>query len=130
MSTWNIDETYRTSLARLYNLKSEEVETSRKRRDRLYIIAEILVIAKDGSLKTQIMYRANLSFAQLNEYLNFLLKMELLKVNTENGKTIYKTTPKGVKYLENYEEISNLLRKGEGNAFKTNSPIFWLKRTP
>ncbi len=106
------------------------METSRKRRDRLYIIAEILVIAKDGSLKTQIMYRANLSFAQLNEYLSFLLKRELLKRNTENGKTFYKTTSKGVKYLENYEEISNLLRKGEENPVKANSPIFWLKRTP
>jgi len=81
-------------------LENKSVETSRKRRDRLYIIAEILVIAKDGSLKTQIMYRANLSFAQLNEYLNFLLKRELIKVNTENRKTLYKTTSKGVKYLE------------------------------
>ena len=111
-------------------MENELVETPRKRRDRLYIIAEILVIAKDGSLKTQIMYRANLSFAQLNEYLNFLLKRELLKVNAENKKTFYKTTSKGVKYLENYEEISNLLRKGKGNPVKANSPIFWLRRTP
>ncbi|MBE0513306.1 hypothetical protein IBX38_09680 [Candidatus Bathyarchaeota archaeon] len=110
-------------------MENESVETPRKRRDRLYIIAEILAIAKDGSLKTQIMYRANLSFAQLNEYLNFLLKRELLKVNTENRKTLYKTTSKGVKYLENYEEISNLLRRGGGNPVRANSPIFWLKRT-
>ena len=109
-------------------MENESVETTRKRRDRLYIIAEILVTAKDGSLKTQIMYRANLSFAQLNEYLNFLLKRELLKVNAENKKTFYKTTSKGVKYLENYEEISSLLRKG--NPVKANSPIFWLRRTP
>ena len=110
-------------------MENESVETTRKRRDRLYIIAEILAIAKDGSLKTQIMYRANLSFAQLNEYLNFLIKRELLKVNSDNKKTFYKTTSKGVKYLENYEEISNLLRKGKGNPVKANSPIFWLKRT-
>ncbi len=106
------------------------VETSRKRRDRLYIIAEILAIAKDGSLKTQIMYRANLSFAQLNEYLNFLLKRELVKVGKENARTIYRTTSKGVKYLENYEEISNLLRKGKENPSKANPPIFWLKGPP
>ena len=78
-------------------------------RDRLYIVAEILVVAKDGSLKTQIMYRANLSFAQLNEYLSFLLKIGLLKKLTKDGKTIFKITPKGIKYLENYEEISKLL---------------------
>lgn len=107
-------------------MKDETEKDTRKRRDRLYIIAEILSIARDTSLKTQIMYRANLSFAQLNEYLNFLLKMELLKCNTEEGKTTYKTTPKGIEYLQNYEEISNLLRKGGGNP--VNSQIFWLKR--
>jgi predicted transcriptional regulator len=110
-------------------LVNESVGTSRKRRDRFFIIADILAIAKGGSLKTRIMYGANLSFAQLNEYLNFLIKRELLKVNSDNKKTFYKTTSKGVKYLENYEEISNLLNKGKGNPVKTNTPIFWLKRT-
>ena len=108
-------------------MENESVETVRKRRDRLYIIAEILAIAKDGSLKTQIMYRANLSFAQLNEYLNFLIKKDLLKVNTDEKKTFYKTTSKGIKYLENYEEISHLLRRG--SIVKANSPLFWLDRT-
>jgi len=109
-------------------LKIELPDTSRKRRDRLYIIAEILNVAKDGCLKTQIMYRANLSFAQLNEYLSFLLQMKLLAILTENEKTVYKITPKGIKYLQNYEEITNLLRKEEECGAKSNSPIFWLKR--
>ena len=111
-------------------MKNEQPENTRKRRDRLYIISEILTIAKDGSLKTQIMYRANLSFAQLNEYLSFLLKIKLLKVLTENERTIYKTTIKGIKYLQNYEKITDLLRKEEENPAKINSPVFWLKRTP
>ena len=111
-------------------MKNELEETPRKRRDRLYIISEILTIAKDGSLKTQIMYRANLSFAQLNEYLSFLLKIKLLKVVKQNERTIYKTTAKGVKYLLNYEKITDLLRKEEENPAKINSPVFWLKRTP
>ena len=55
---------------------------------------------------------------------------KLLKRNTENGKTIYKTTAKGFKYLQNYERISSLLRTGEGNPVKTDSPMFWLKWTP
>lgn len=85
------------------------MENGHKRRNRLYIIAEILTIAKEGSLKTQIMYRANLSFAQLNEYLSFLTKIFLLKIHNENGKNIYRTTAKGGKYLEKYEDIANLL---------------------
>ena len=58
----------------------------RKRRDRLFIMAEILEIARNGCLKTQIMYRANLSFAQLNEYLGFLLEVELLKQTMRVGR--------------------------------------------
>ena len=89
------------------------MEIDRKRRDRLYIIAEILNIAKGGSLKTQIMYRANLSFAQLNEYLNFLIKMEFLEITKENRKNTYVTTNKGDRYLEKYKDLANLLGENE-----------------
>ena len=89
------------------------MEIDRKRRDRLYIIAEILNIAKGGSLKTQIMYRANLSFAQLNEYLNFLIKMEFLEITKENRKNTYVTTEKGDRYLEKYKDLANLLGENE-----------------
>jgi len=85
----------------------------RKRRDRLYILAEILNIAKGGSLKTQIMYRANLSFAQLNEYLNFLTKMEFLEIQNENRKDNYVTTSKGDRYLEKYADLAYLLGENE-----------------
>jgi len=91
------------------------LETKHKRRDRLYIMAEILTIAKDGCLKTQIMYRANLSFAQLNEYLSFLTKLCLLKVQNENRKNTYRTTAKGDKYLKKYEDIADLLGTNEEN---------------
>jgi predicted transcriptional regulator len=108
--TSTIDITYRKKLERLSNLEKE-----RKRRDRLYIISEILTIAKGGCLKTQIMYRANLSFAQLNEYLSFLIKMDLLKVKTENRRNTYRTTAKGEKYLEKYRDLANLLGSNERN---------------
>ncbi len=87
----------------------------RKRRDRLFILAEILNIAKGGSLKTQIMYRANLSFAQLNEYLNFLTKMEFLEIQNENRKDNYVTTSKGDRYLEKYTDLANLLGEIEAD---------------
>ena len=80
-----------------------------KRRDKLSIIAEILKISKEGTLKTQIMYRANLSFAQLNEYLSFLTKIRLLRIQNENGKRTFITTIKGNEYLDKYKGISNLL---------------------
>ena len=89
------------------------MENDHKRRDRLFIIAEILRIAQDGCLKTQIMYRANLSFAQLNEYLSYLIKMDLLKVQYQNKKKIYLTTINGEKYLEKYGDIAVILGNEE-----------------
>ena len=72
-------------------------------------MAEIMEIAKGSQLKTRIMYRANLSFSQLNEYLSFLTKMGFLKVNVIDGQKFYKTTAKGNCYIENYMEMSTLL---------------------
>jgi predicted transcriptional regulator len=86
---------------------------SQKRRDKLYIIAEILEIAKDGTLKTQIMYRANLSFTQLNDYLGFMLKIYLLGRSRENEKEIYRATQKGLDFLQRYHEINVLLKTEE-----------------
>jgi predicted transcriptional regulator len=82
---------------------------SSKRRDKLSIIAEILEIAKDGTLKTQIMYRANLSFAQLNEYLKFMLKIHLLNKFVDNGKDIYAATQKGLEFLQRHGDLTGLL---------------------
>lgn len=89
------------------------MEIDRKRRDRLYIISEILNIAKGGSLKTQIMYGANLSFAQLNEYLSFLTKIGLLEIKKENRKNTYLTSNKGDRYLEKHRDLAKLLNENE-----------------
>jgi len=93
-----------------------------KRRDKLYIIAEILEIAKDGTLKTQIMYRANLSFTQLNDYLSFMLKLNLLNKSLVNDKEIYKATDKGLDFLQRYREITELL-KTENEHYKNNVKV-------
>jgi predicted transcriptional regulator len=92
-------------------LNSWLAETSSKRRDKLCIIAEILEIAKDGTLKTQIMYKANLSFAQLNEYLKFMLKINLIEKIVDRGKDVYTTTNKGLDFLQRQCEITELLKE-------------------
>jgi predicted transcriptional regulator len=84
-----------------------------KRRDKLSIIAEILEIAKDGTLKTQIMYKANLSFAQLNDYLKFMLKTSLLTKFRASGKDVYSATEKGVDFLQRHFELTELLKENE-----------------
>jgi len=96
---------------------------SSKRRDRLYIIAEILEIAREGTLKTQVMYRANLSFTQLNDYLGFMLKISLLNKVSENGKEIYRATMKGMDFLQRYHEIVELLKTEENSGRNNNIKI-------
>ena len=103
---------------------------SRRRRDRLFIMAEILEVAREGVLKTQIMYRANLSFAQLKEYLSLLSDLNLLEAVKTPEKKIYKTTHKGLRYLQSYREIRELLKeeKGKGNNAKEANSLYLIKR--
>ncbi|MCW4053707.1 MAG: winged helix-turn-helix domain-containing protein [Candidatus Bathyarchaeota archaeon] len=93
-------------------MNSWKIDAS-KRRDKLSIIAEILEIAKDGTLKTQIMYKANLSFAQLNDYLKFMLKTNLLNKFRANGKDVYEATKKGIDFLQRHLELTELLKENE-----------------
>jgi len=83
---------------------------TRMRRSRLSIITDILNVARRGAIKTQIMYGASLSFVQLKEYLSFLLGANLLKVVDNPNKSLYKTTNKGLRYLQYYMEIRELLK--------------------
>lgn len=84
-------------------------KNSRKHRDRLNIMAEILKIAKGGTLKTPITYKANLNSAQLDEYLSLLLEIGLLKKTNNEEKAIYKTTAKGFHYIKSHEKLTALM---------------------
>src|SRR4030067_3819551 len=103
-------------------LNSYLTDTASKRRDKLCIIAEILEIAREGTLKTQIMYKANLSFAQLNDYLKFMLKIRLLNKVVESGKDEYFATAKGLDFLQRQCELTELLR-GEDDRSKTGVKV-------
>ena len=52
------------------------------RRDRHEIVAEILETAIGGAIKTHIMYKAKLSYNQLNDYLTSLVESGLLENHT------------------------------------------------
>lgn len=68
------------------------------------IIANILIISKEGATKTQILYGANLSYALLNKYLEFLTKTGLLEYKIiKKGKYLFFLTKKGSDYLSYYK---------------------------
>jgi len=74
----------------------------------------MLEITKEGCLKTQIMYKANLSFNQLNNYLDFLLDNGLITQTSRTGssdcKEVYVITKKGVEYLQVHNKLVRLLK--------------------
>jgi predicted transcriptional regulator len=87
-------------------------EDTPKRRDRLIIMAEIIDIARKGISKTSIMYKANLSFEQLNQYLLVLSESSLLEPLACERGIFYKATPKGTDFVEKQRQIINLLNEG------------------
>jgi predicted transcriptional regulator len=89
-----------------------------KRRNQLSIMADILEITKEGTLKTQVMYKANLSFTQLNDYLSFMLNSNLITQTNLEGKELYIITEKGSDFLVKHHELIQLLKK---NNFRKNS---------
>jgi predicted transcriptional regulator len=55
------------------------------------------------------MYRANLSFLQLKDYLNYLIEKKLLEVQKIGGNVLYKTTKGGLTFLQNYRQLRDQL---------------------
>jgi predicted transcriptional regulator len=74
-------------------------------------MAEIVNIAKKGTSKTQMMYKANLSFSQLNQYISLLSQTSLLEKSSCNGTIIYKATPKGLEFMEKQQQIIDLINE-------------------
>jgi predicted transcriptional regulator len=78
-----------------------------KYRSRTDITGLILEAANGGATKTKIMYKAYLSFAQLREYLSMLLEKGL--IDYVEGRTIYKTTEKGIRLLQMCNQMNEEL---------------------
>jgi len=82
------------------------------RRSNLEIIADMLRLGEAG--KTEIMYSANMSYFQLQKYLNFLLQLKLIdKVTVGNPIVTYRVTRKGLRLLRNIDNITHMLESGE-----------------
>ena len=94
-----------------------------KYRDRIEIITLMLrsSYADNGSAKTKIMYESFLTFPQLEEYLSLLLKNDLLVYNAIHR--TYKTTEKGLRLLELYNGLPEIVDSKKTNKDEKNSVI-------
>ena len=88
-----------------------------KRRDRHDIVAEILNHAIREKTKAHITYRAKLGYNQLSEYLPLLVKKGFLENMTVKRGTqttkMYRTTQKGIKFLNRLESANKLWESRE-----------------
>jgi predicted transcriptional regulator len=81
-----------------------------KKRTRLEIIKDILEVIKlrNGKIKpTHILYKSNLSYSMMDEYLSELKEKEfIVELNGKKGKT-YHITEKGMEYLNKYSLVAD-----------------------
>jgi predicted transcriptional regulator len=92
-----------------------------KYRSRSEIIAMILQSANNGATKTRIMYGAYLSYAQVKEYLEFLMAKELLRY--EQGTQLYRLTEKGMHFLRAFDQISDMMSVIRPNQAASSVPV-------
>ncbi|MHB8567452.1 MAG: winged helix-turn-helix domain-containing protein [Nitrososphaerales archaeon] len=91
-------------------------------RNRVKMMADVLESARNGSLKTHIMYSSNLSYSNLTEILTFLLENGLLREEYDaagRGASMtkyYYTTEKGQEFLEKFSLLHGLLSDSENSA--------------
>jgi predicted transcriptional regulator len=78
-----------------------------KYRSRTEIASRILESAAEGTTKTKIMYKAFLSYAQLQEYLGVLEENGLLAC--DKGQQLYKTTEKGQRFLDITNSLQGMM---------------------
>ena len=83
------------------------------RRSELDIITEILNLSIKGSKKTDILYKGNLSYTQIQNYLPFLIDKDVLEecMIKKKGRyhIFYRTTPKGLNLLAAAQKTLHLL---------------------
>jgi predicted transcriptional regulator len=91
-------------LSHLFNMIDDQLTADSKGS------AFMLKSARNGVIKTAILYSANLSGRQLKKYLTFLTDAGFLKEETKKKRgAIFKTTSKGNLFLYHWIKILNLL---------------------
>ncbi|OGN95477.1 MAG: hypothetical protein A2Z77_07165 [Chloroflexi bacterium RBG_13_51_36] len=92
-----------------------------RRRSNIEIIADMLRVGENGAGKTEIMYSANMSYAQIQKYLGFLVSHGFInKVKLGNPSVSYQVTVKGGELLRNIDSIVEVLEFRNGNGHNGN----------
>jgi predicted transcriptional regulator len=81
-----------------------------KRRSNIQIIADMLRVGENGAGKTEIMYTANMSYSQIQKYLDYLVNQGFInKVSMDNTMVAYQVTDNGLQLLKAIDTLMNML---------------------
>jgi len=81
-----------------------------RRRSNIEIIADMLRIGENGAGKTEIMYSANMSYNQIQKYLEYLVKQGFIqKINLDDSMIAYQITDSGLKLLKAIDTLMAML---------------------
>jgi predicted transcriptional regulator len=81
-----------------------------RRRSNIEIIADMLRVGENGAGKTEIMYTANMSYSQIQKYLDYLVNQGFInKVNMDNTMVAYQVTDSGLKLLKAIDTLMEML---------------------
>ena len=81
-----------------------------KRRSNIEIIADMLRVGENGAGKTEIMYTANMSYAQIQKYLAFLVGRGFIgKIEAGNPTVTYQLTDSGLRLLTSINSVTDIL---------------------
>ena len=97
------------------------------RRSKLEMYVDILkVLARHGPLKlTHVMYKANVNCSVLKEYLDFLIKQNLVEEGIVGKKrTVYALTERGITVLKYFRELQGVLPIVEESRFPQRPSLF------
>jgi len=74
-------------------------------------VAILSVLAHKGPLKpTHVMYKANVNFSVLKEYLDFLIKQGLVEEHTiGKERVVYAVSQRGITVLKYFKELKQVL---------------------
>ena len=85
-----------------------------RRRSNIEIIADMLRVGENGAGKTEIMYSANMSYSQIQKYLEYLVNQGFVnRVNMDNTMVAYQVTDSGLRLLKAIDSLLGML--GPGN---------------
>jgi predicted transcriptional regulator len=89
--------------------------TVSRRRSNVEIIADMLRVGENGAGKTEIMYSANMSYSQIQRYLDYLVNQGFVnKVKMDNTMVAYQVTDSGLKLLKAIDTLMTMLGPNKG----------------